>query len=204
MSDAPLRLARCLDLAEGHLAAAIASREGTRALLARLAEISAPDTGVAKVLLLMARMSTTACTWIEGDLRVELVATGEATVLDTTTDIGGGLLERVLPRATLRAPLAEFARAIDRVPRMIAPLTVVGKSAGRIVLTASSAIRRTTTPPPAIEIAPEALYVRLPAPPRIEHTDDDPMPLPVVSASSVPPSNPTEPPLNDLDEGWGD
>ena len=88
MSGDHARIARCLDLQEHDIAAAIGAREVTKSLLRRLAEVSAPDSGVAKVLLVYARMATTACDWADGDLCVDLAGEGPVTtveVLDLAT-----------------------------------------------------------------------------------------------------------------------
>ena len=70
MSGAAPTIARCLDLNEDHLAEALLGRAQTRALLERMASVSSPNTGAAKVLLVYARLATTACDWIDGDLGV--------------------------------------------------------------------------------------------------------------------------------------
>lgn len=203
-------LERCLDLQEQDIVEAIASGESTRALVARLASLSEPDTGCAKVLLLFARMATTACTWIDGDLVIELVAKGDTTVVEAATDLGGGLRERALPTSTLKAPLAEFTRAIDRVPHMIAPLSIQAKSPKRIVLTATAITRRTSMPPAPFEISADSLFIRVPTPavPKAEEGgQSSPAPLPVVTggtrdAPAV--RNVSEPPAADVDSGWDD
>lgn len=198
-------IVRCLDLREEDIARAVASRDGAGQLLARLAEVSAPETGAAKVLLVFARMATTACDWLEGALRVELNQQGEATVAGLTTDLGGGLLERALPVLILRAPLAEFTRAIERVPRLIAPLKLRGRTDQRIVLTASALIRRTSAPPPPIEVASDSLLVHAPAPPASREVGLAPQGLPAVGPI-VAPSGPPAPsvPPDSLDAGWDD
>src|ERR1700722_20810714 len=94
MSGTWSHLARCLDLQEDDVARAIRSGASTRELLAHLAAISSPDTGVAKVMLVFARMATTACEWLEGGLRVGMTAEGNGTRVELTTDLGGGLLGR--------------------------------------------------------------------------------------------------------------
>jgi hypothetical protein len=194
-------IVRCLDLREEDIALAIRSRESTRELLARMADISAPDTGVAKVLLVFARMATTACEWLEGDLRVELAPDGEGTVANLATDLGGGLLERALPKIAFRAPLAEFTRAVERVPRMIAPLQARARTERELVLTASALVRKTSFPPPPIEIAAESLLVHAPAPrPALQPIDPEPGPLPVVGADGPA----SEPPVDSVDKGWDD
>lgn len=201
---------RCLDLQEQDIVEAIASGASTRALLARLASLSAPNTGCAKVLLVFARMATTACTWIDGDLVIELVAQGDATVIEAATDLGGGLRERALPTMTVRAPLAEFTRAVDRVPHMIAPLSVGAKSPKRIVLTATAIVRRTSIPPAPFEISSDSLFIRVPnaaVPKGHEGEAPSPAPLPVVTGSrsdAATGRNVSEPPASDVDGGWDD
>jgi hypothetical protein len=201
---------RCLDLQEQDIVEAIASGESTRALLTRLASLSAPNSGCAKVLLLFARMATTACAWIDGDLVIELVAKGDATVAEAATDLGGGLRERALPTATLKAPLAEFTRAIDRVPHMIAPLSIQSKSPKRIVLTATATTRRTSMPPAPVEIATDSLFIRVPTaavPKEEEGEPSSPAALPVVTAprrDAPAPRKVSDPPASDIDGGWED
>jgi hypothetical protein len=223
-------LARCVDLREADVAEAVSSRAATRDLVALLASKSAPNTGVAKVLLVFARMATTACDWIDGDLHIELVGDEENTVIEALTELGGGMRERLFPPTSFRAPVVEFLRAIERVPHLVAPLVIQEKTARRISLAGTATLRRTSSPPPPIEIAVESLYVRAPAPsaPRAE---DDELPLPVITgarpatavlppddapapvpvhpspspASPYPPPRPlVEPALSDVDQGWDD
>jgi hypothetical protein len=179
------QIARPLDLGEADIKAAMASRDDARALLEHLAACAAPNTGGAKVLLVLARMATTACDWLDGDLAIDLRADGDVTRLDVATELGGGLRERVFPALVIGAPLAEFARAIERVPHMVAPLAIGGRSASRITLGATAAVRRTSIPPPPIEIAPDSLFVGLPAPG-----------LPKEAGADAPPK--------DVDTGWDD
>ncbi len=161
-----LALITCgFDLREEHIAEAIGSREGTKGLLLHLSSISAPDTGVAKVLLLYARMATTACDWLDEDLWIDLVEEGDVTSVEAFTELGGGFRERLFAPMAFRAPLAEFARAISRVPHMVSPLTTRQMGATRIRLSATEQIRRTTFPPPPFTIAAESLLVRLSPPP---------------------------------------
>jgi hypothetical protein len=183
-------IARCLDVRESDFIEALRERSSTLALLAHLASISAPNTGVAKVLLAYSRMATTACNWIDGDLSIEIVGGDDATVIEATTDLGGGLRERLFAPATFRAPMEEFARAIDRVPHMIVPLVIRARSSGRLSLSATAAVRRTSAPPPPVEISAESLFVQPP-----------PSALPRVVIETPPPR-----PLgaDDVDGGWED
>jgi hypothetical protein len=69
------------------------------------------------------------------------------------------------------------------------------------VLTASALIRRTSAPPPPIEIAADSLFVHAPTLPQ-PPTDMTPEsePLPVVTAES--PNS--QPPVDSVDRGWDD
>jgi hypothetical protein len=189
MSGLFAHITRCMDLQEGDTVEALGSRATTTALLAHLAAISAPNTGAAKVLLVLSRMATTACDWIDGDLSIELSAGGDATVVEVATELGGGLRERILSPMSFRAPLSEFAKAIERVPHMIAPLAIRTKSPRRVSLSASEALRRTTAPPPPIEISSESLFVVA-----------APAPLPQQRSETDPPTSAS----NDIDSGWED
>jgi len=204
-------ITRCLDLNEADIVRAIVDREHTRALLSHLAACSAPNTGVAKALLVLARMATTACDWIDGDLAIELIVVDGATRVNVATDLGGGLRERVFPPLVFQASLEEFARAIERVAHMVAPLRIGAKTPQRITLGASAITRRTSMPPPPIEIAPESLFVRLEAPAVRDERDDDAgvgsLPVIVAAAPASKPTAPrgvSDPPAHDLDSGWDD
>jgi hypothetical protein len=149
----------CLDLQEQDVVDAVASRDATRALLVHLGRISAPNSGVAKVILVFARLATRACDWIDGDLTIELRAGGATTTVEVSTDLGGGLRERVFPPLVFKAPLSEFARAVERVPHMIAPLSVQPKGTRALVLAVTQAVRLTSIPPAPIEISADSLFV---------------------------------------------
>jgi hypothetical protein len=92
---------------------------------------------------------------------------------------------------------------------MVAPLRIGAKTPQRITFVATAVTRRTSLPPPPIEIAPESLFVRLevPAIPRDEDAEASPGSLPVIlatapAAPSQAPRSATDPPLTDLDSGW--
>jgi hypothetical protein len=201
------------DLGEKDIAAAIRTRDGTQALLGRLAVVSAPETGSAKALLVLARMATMACEWIDGDMAIDLVEEGPVTRIDVSTELGGGLRERVFAPFRLQAPLVEFVRAIERVPHMVAPLAIRSRGERRITFAASALVRRTTMPPPPIEISAESLFVLAPAPAVPKEGGAPTLPvvssgLPVVGGgrpAAIPPApaGPSEPPV-DVDAGWDD
>ena len=159
MSGAFDSIERCLDLQEDHIVAAMEGRAETRDLLTRLATVSLPNSGSAKALLVYARLATTACDWLDGDLAVDLVEDGGQTAIEAGTELGGGLRERLFPPLKFDTPLDEFARAIARVPHLIAPLTARSSTARRIRLSALAMVRRTTAPPPPFAIASASLFI---------------------------------------------
>jgi len=88
---------RCADLTDAHVIVAVRSRAAMRELLERLMTVGRPSEGGPKVLLAFARMATTSCDWIEGDLRVEITDDAGACAIDVLVDLGGGFRERVFP-----------------------------------------------------------------------------------------------------------
>jgi hypothetical protein len=150
---------RCLDLGQDDVAAAVESRERTRELLQHLAKVAEPGTGAAKSLLVFARMATTACGWLDGDLRVDIVGDADVCAVEVLEELGMGMRERVFPPLAFAAPLDEFVRAVERVPHMIAPLTVKSKTPRRMVLGATAELRRSSLPPALIKIAEESFFV---------------------------------------------
>jgi hypothetical protein len=197
-------ITRCLDLGEADIAKAVASRESTRALLDHLSRIGKPSSGAPKLLLLLARLATTACDWLDGDLRIEIVGDEQVSVVEIMTELGGGTRERVFSAFVMQVPLSEFVRAVERVPHMIAPLGVKVQTARRIVLTATEQVRLTTMPPPMVKIADASLFsFATPNTP----INIGPYPLNALRAS-VPPERavPSDPPPDELasiNSGWG-
>jgi hypothetical protein len=179
---------RCIELTEQDVARAVESREDTRVLLAHLATIAAPGTGVAKSLLVFARMATTACEWLDGDLRIEIVGDAEVSAIEVLEELGMGMRERVFPPLAFMTPLEEFARAVERVPHMIAPLAVQSKTARRMVLGATAEVRRSSLPPPPIKISEDSFVVVPKAPAVAKELEGDQAPpsgLPVVGSQQV-------------------
>ena len=158
MTDS-FRIESCSEIGEEHIEAALESRGAMRALLTAASDVSAPMEGVPKVLLPLARMATKACEWLEGSLRIEISGNDEESLIEVMADLGGGLRERVFPPLSFQAPLDEFVRALRLAPRLIFPLKLKER-AGVLVLTATEKVRRSTAPPPPIEIGEESLYKR--------------------------------------------
>jgi hypothetical protein len=148
---------RCISLTDADVEQAAVSRDAARALLNHMAEVARPNEGAPKILLIFARMATTACDWLDGDLRVELVGDGEISVIESLTELGGGLRERALPSFAVGVPLAEFVRAVERVPRLIEPLHVKTRTDRRLVLVSSKERAGRSLPPPPVTIAEEHL-----------------------------------------------
>jgi hypothetical protein len=218
------RLKRCFDLSEEDVAGAIEARESTLELLRRLVEISQPNGGAAKSLLVLARMATTACEWLDGDLRIEVRADGSKSVMEILSELGLGMRERVFPTLVWNAPLEEFSRAIERVPHMVKPLEIRASSDKRIVLGAAEEIRRSSLPPPPVVISEESFYVpKAPAPvkvvkperaapalplitPQLPVIMPDPVSVERMRASPPPTKDPRtgEDDEEDIDSGWDD
>jgi len=134
-------------------------------LLARFSEIAAPNKGAPIILAALARLGTTACDWIDGELRIEISGDAEKTKIAVSSSIGAGFREKLFADTVLRVPFEEFARGVARAPKLIEPLAV--KQTGKlIVLSVTQEIRRTSLPPPMVQIDPTSLMVlpRMPVP----------------------------------------
>ena len=149
-------LKHCMELRDTHITRAVSSSEAMESLLTRFAEIASPGKGAPIILAALARLGTTACHWIDGELQVELSGDDTKTKISTSTALGGGFREKLFPDSVLRVPLEEFSRGIQRAPRLINPLELK-ESGKRIVLSVTQEVRRTSLPPPMIQIDPESL-----------------------------------------------
>jgi hypothetical protein len=153
-----MRPARCIELQKAHVESGVRTREDCLALLEHLAYVAEPGTGAPMMLLVFARMATTACVWLDGDLRVELRRDRETVWVDVLTELGTSMRERVFPSLAVNAPLEEFLGAVKRVPQMIKPLTALKATADLLSLGATAYIRRTSKPAPMIEISDVSLF----------------------------------------------
>ncbi len=178
------KLTRCVDLKGDHVAAAVQSSEAMGALVRRFGELAKPEKGGALILVALARLGTNSCDWIDGELLIELVAEGQKTRIVVSSSIGAGFREAPFPSVLFDVPLSEFARLIAKTPRVIEPLTP-SQTADRITLTVTEAIRKTTVPPPMVEIDRGSL-VDIPPMPNL--------PTPVPEESSEQSLAPTKPP----------
>jgi hypothetical protein len=150
---------RCLELSDRDIASAVTDRRTAKALLDQLAKVSRPGDGAPKLLLVFAKLATSDVDWIDGGLRVEMNGDAEETVVEVLTELGLGMHERIFPSFKMAVPLEEFARAVERVPHMIAPLTLSGVTSRRIVLTAIAEEEEDdVVAPSAVPIDDESLY----------------------------------------------
>ena len=158
-------LTQCTELRDAHIVSAVSSPDAMEALLERFAIIAAPGKGAPIILAAFARLGTTACEWIDGELRVEISGDATQTKIKASASIGGGFSEKLFADTVLRVPFEEFSRGLARAPRLIEPLKVK-ETGNRIVLTVTQEVRRTSLPPPMIEIDPSSLMM-MPATPRM-------------------------------------
>ncbi|MBX3185509.1 MAG: hypothetical protein KF819_00785 [Labilithrix sp.] len=105
-------LGRCAELPERDVIAALVSREECASLVDRIATME-PPRAVRALLALVRRMATPACTWLEGDLVVELFEDERGTTARILSD-QVGLRERILPAVVLGVSLADIAATIDK------------------------------------------------------------------------------------------
>ncbi len=154
---------RCLELSDRDITSAIADRRLAKALLDQLAKVSKPSDGAPKLLLMFAKIAAQQVDWIDGALRVELVGDGDSTTVEVLTELGLGMHERVFPSFKMSVPLEEFARAVERVPHMIEPLSIATSSEKRLVLTATEGEEEEeesddASPSENVAIADESMY----------------------------------------------
>ena len=140
-------LEQCGQLAQPDLETAVTSRDDCAALLARMSEISARDTGAAAVLSVFAALASAACDWLDGDLVIEMIEDDEVAVVSVMTDLGGNMRESVFRPFSMNVPLEEIITAIDRTPTILGALKLRRISWRRIVLSANEELRRSTMPP---------------------------------------------------------
>jgi hypothetical protein len=141
-------LEQCGQLAQPDLETAVSSREECAALLTRMSEISARDTGAAAVLSVFAALASAACDWLDGDLVIDMVEDDEITSVSVLTDLGGDMREKVFHSPfTLKVPLSEITAAVDKTPDILGALKLRRISWRRISLSANEEVRRSTMPP---------------------------------------------------------
>lgn len=175
-----------MELRDVHITQAVASSEAMDALLTRFVAIAAPGKGGPIILAALARLGTIACPWLDGELRVEISGAATRSKISASTTLGGGFREKLFPDKVLDVPLEEFSRAIQRTPRLIKPLELK-ESGTRIVLSIAQEVRRTSLPPPMIQIDPESLMQlpKLVMPLGLDEPDASPAPGPVAGPPKV-------------------
>jgi hypothetical protein len=139
---------RCADLRRRDVILAVVSKNLCAGLLEHLIAIARPGSGGPMILLVFARMATTACVWLDGDLRVDVIARGDGVLIEVWTELGGVRGERVYMPMALDVPLAEFAGVLARIPQMVEPLRIDELATDRIVLRMTC--QAGTRPPPQL------------------------------------------------------
>lgn len=178
-------LSRCTELRDAHIVHAVSSSDAMEALLARFSAIAAPNSGAPIILAALARLGTTACDWIDGELRIEISGDEAKTKIAASTSIGAGFREKLFRDTVLRVPFEEFARGVARAPKLIEPLAV--KQTGKLlVLSVTQEVRRTSLPPPMVQIDPTSLMVlpQMTVPVDIPHDV-----FPMTGAKAAPPAS---------------
>lgn len=211
--ESPTSFDRCIEISETNIDRAVVSREAFRALLDRAAAVARPEEGAPKLLLAIARLATSHCEWLDGELRVEIEGDEHHTNLSIMVDMGAGYRERAFPVVRLQVPVDEFSRAVRLVPRLIEPLQAKNVE-GRLVLRARSG--SSTLPPPRIEIEALALQAALGArkvpprpPPARRPARFETKPMDVYTRPTAPrmpavrPEPASESKETDVDDGWG-
>lgn len=182
-----------MELRDAHIKEAVESSVSMEALLDRFTEIATPGKGAPVILAALARMGTAACEWVDGELRIEITGDRAATKISCSSCIGAGFRERIFKDKMIPVPFEEFPRMIERVPKLIVPLSLK-QTEKRIVLSASSEVRKTTMPPPMVKIDESSLMnVTLPRPARtIVEPPAPPRSVPPRSSKSPPAPLPGE------------
>jgi hypothetical protein len=150
-------LTHCTQMREVHITQAAESSDTMRALLKRFQEIAGPGKGAPVVLAALARLGTTACDWIDGELRIEISGDAKRSIIAVSSSLGAGFAEKVFPDTQLPVPFEEFKRFVARATQLLEPLAVA-QSDAIIVLCVAAEVRKTTVPPPNHNIDPSSLF----------------------------------------------
>ncbi len=110
------------------------------------------------------------CSWLDGDLRMELAHAPPGVTVHLYTE-QGGIRERALAPVTLAVTLDELDVALQAAPELLAPLRMRHHK-GRLVFTQTGIAA--TTPPPLIEVALESLVNKVDCNPHEKATRKQP------------------------------
>jgi hypothetical protein len=152
--------ARCPDLSERDLIAALISRDECAALLTRIAEMPSRRSTTRALLALIGRLATPACTWLEGELAVEIYDDSGGTKLSILSELGN-LRERVLPTMILALSFADVLAAVEKRRDLMALLRIERVSSRCVLLLASEE----DAPSSEFDISETSLAMAWPAPP---------------------------------------
>jgi hypothetical protein len=130
-------LARCSEIPEKDVIAALVSRGECAALLQRIAADPSARSAARALLELVGRLATPACAWLEGELAVELFEENEGMKVRVMSELGAGLRERVLPAITIGLALDDLLVIFEKRRYLTALLRVERVSSRCALLLAS-------------------------------------------------------------------
>lgn len=163
-------VAPCFHLAERDVIAALLSRDECAALLAKITSSKRPLDMLRQLLPFLARLATPACTWLDGELAVELFAEEDGTKIRVMSEIGAGMRERVLPVFTVNATLDQIESAIALRRDVLAVLQMQRVSARCLLLLASEE-ELGTTDVAGLDISETSLSLRIGSAPAVDEVD---------------------------------
>lgn len=150
---------RCIDLTLAQVVRGLHSKEKMRALLQHMADVAKPGEGAPKVLVPIARMASTDCTWLGGALTVTITGTSEATRIQVELDAGGGP-KLLFPRLLLDVPMDEFVRAVKLAPKIVKPMAARFEKGGIVLGCEAAAVG--VSKPTAFDVAEAGIRKSLP------------------------------------------
>lgn len=164
-------VAPCFYLAERDVIAALLSRDECAALLTRITSAKRPHKMLRQLLPFLARLATPACTWLDGELAVELFTEDDGTKIRVMSEIGAGMRERVLPVFTVSATIDQIEAAIALRRDVLAVLQMQRVSARCLLLLASEE-EQGTTDITGLDISETSLSMRIGNAPAIDDEVD--------------------------------
>jgi hypothetical protein len=130
-------LARTTEFPEKDVIAALLSRDECASLLQRIAGDASARAAARALLALVGRLASPACTWLEGDLAVELFEEDAGMKVRVMSELGAGLRERVLPAVTIALSLDDLLVIFEKRRYLTALLRLERVSARCALLLAS-------------------------------------------------------------------
>lgn len=153
------------ELTRDHIGQAASSVSELKALIARAAEIAAPEQGWTRLLKVMAKVASSE--WMEGDLQVDFNGDDKGSTLAFYAVLGVGIRERLFASYYLAVPIDEFQRAVLLDPSAILPLRS-HQGLNRLTLAAGTRVRNKDIPDFEVEEKAKGDGERITAPPPAE------------------------------------